>query len=598
MRKGVKLDKKNPFSVQPPESMPAADVVSLFVEEFSDYQHILDSNHSMIFGPRGAGKSMIFRFMEPDCQTKESNRKLNELEFFGVHVPIKDASLNIPELERFEKAKFSPSLINEHLLISHIASRIFKSLAQKLDSDAIQTDEFFKFWTDQLSPRLIRAGLDFEIPESDIGKIESGDISVLVRLFDDLFENTISYIRKSGFTDIPDQYSGPLFGYGDFLKPVLEHLSRLEFMPNGPIFLLIDDADNLNRIQTEILNSWIASRTTGEFCLKVAAETLKYKTFTTLSGRRIEMPHDYQEVQIQDIYTTRYDTYKKRITAIVEKRLKAAGINKTALEFFPDNKKQEAKIDTISKTYRSQKDSEARGFRAGDDALRYARPDYIKGLKGTHKSSQTYSYAGFNQLIHISSGVIRNFLDPASDMFSEMFSNQSNADVDHISHSVQDRIVKERAKKLLINDFSDMKRSSDDPAEIVLKLSNLVNALGGMFHEILVSDASERRVFSIAFSSGPDDEVQEVLDMGVTKGYLHQSSIGNKKGNGRVPLYILTRRLAPAFILDPTSFSGYKYVTNDKVLATINSPKKLLDLVKIKGFESVMDNDTQGNLFE
>lgn len=592
------MQSKNPFAVQTPESMSAEEVLSLFVEESTDYPHILDQSHSMIYGPRGSGKSMIFRFMEPDCQTKHRDCKFSELNFFGVYVPVKDASLDISELERFQKAKFSPYIINEHLLVAHLSSRLFKSLEERAKIGEIETNSLSQYWQDELLPRLVRSGAENNLSDDDVKKLSLGDFSILKRCFDKIFEDGVSYIKRAGFLASPQPYSGPLLGYGDFLKPILIALSRLDFMPNCPIYILIDDADNLNRVQTEILNSWIASRTTGHFCIKAAAETLKYKTLKTPNGRRIEMPHDFQEIKIHDIYTTKFDTYKTRITQIVEKRLIASGVKRSASDFFPESEDQVNKIRAISQSYNNQTDDAARGYRASDDAGRYSRPDYIKQLKGTSKSGATYSYAGFDQLVHVSSGVIRNFLDPASDMFSEMVSVHAQEEVHYITHQIQDKIIKRRAKEMSVTDFSNMKSAEDDPKAIVKKLDNLVSALGGMFYEILISEASDRRVFSIAFSNGPDDEVQEVLDLGVTKGYFHQSSIGNKKGNGRVPLYILSRRLAPAFSLDPTSFSGYKFVTNDKILAAIHSPSKLLDLVKIKGFEAIMDQNKQGSLFD
>jgi hypothetical protein len=592
------MQTKNPFAVQTPESMPADEVLSLFVEELTDYPHILDQSHSIIFGPRGAGKSMIFRFMEPDCQTKYKRCVFGDLGFFGVYIPVKDASLDVSELERFEKAKFSPYVINEHLLVAHVASRLFKSLEEKVNLERTAGASISAFWSNDLLPRLKRSGVDVTLSETEVSNLIDGDFSVLRRFFDTVFEDGIAYINRSGFLTSPEPYTGALLGYGAFLKPVLMALSELDFMPDGPIYLLFDDADNLNRIQTEILNSWIASRTTGQFCIKASAETLKFKTLKTPNGRRIEVPHDFQEIKIEDIYTSKFDTYKDRITKIVEKRLRASGIIKTAAEFFPPNLEQEKKISSIAKMYRSQTKAEARGFRASDDAVRYSRPDYIKGLKGKSKSGPTYSYAGFDQLVHVSSGVIRNFLDPASDMFSEMISIHSEGGIDQITHQIQDKVLKSRAKKMLVTDFSDMKSSQDDSTEVVKKLNNLVGALGGMFYEILVSESSERRVFSIAFSTGPDDEIQEVLDLGVGKGYFHQSSIGNKKGNGRVPMYILSRRLAPAFTLDPTSFAGYKFVTNDKILAAIHKPSRLIELVRINGFESAMNDGEQGDLFE
>ena len=107
--------------------------------------------------------------------------------------------------------------------------------------------------------------------------------------------------------------------------------------------------------------------------------------------------------------------------------------------------------------------------------------------------------------------------------------------------------------------------------------------MGRTFHEILVSDRSERKVFSIALSNIPDAELRRVFKIGVRLGYLHEATIGNKEGNGRTWLYILNRRLAPTFILDPTGFQGYLFMTNDDLHKAILTGKCLRKIEDING---------------
>jgi hypothetical protein len=83
-------------------------------------------------------------------------------------------------------------------------------------------------------------------------------------------------------------------------------------------------------------------------------------------------------------------------------------------------------------------------------------------------------------------------------------------------------------------------------------------------------------VFSIAFSDAPDRDVLDVLKLGVQCGYLHEASIGNKEGTGRTRMFVLSRRLAPFFMLDPTGFAGYKFVTNAAVKEAILRPKAFI----------------------
>jgi hypothetical protein len=120
--------------------------------------------------------------------------------------------------------------------------------------------------------------------------------------------------------------------------------------------------------------------------------------------------------------------------------------------------------------------------------------------------------------------------------------------------------------------------------------------LGGTFHEKLVSDDSERRVFSVAISGQPDPEIVEAFEMGVRYGYFHRSSIGNKDGTGRTRLYVLTRRLAPHFNLDPSSFAGYLWVTNDLLREGMANPEKTLRKIKKSGIAAF--ETAQLSLFE
>lgn len=595
---------RNPFAVQTPEHLAADDVISLFVSELTDYWQILNQSHTLIYGPRGAGKSMIFRFMEPDCQVKSEGKGFRDLPYYAAYVPIKETELNLSEFFRLEEARHAPLVLNEHLMVANVASKLFNTIlvrAPLAEMTGPEVNELREFYSGFLASALSRAGWAGELPPAGPDTPAAKFIEEIASAFDAIYAEGNSYLRRVAFVREPLPYNGALFGYMDFIAPVVKRLAALSFMPKGPIYLLIDDADNLSESQTLVLNSWVSSRTTGYLCLKISTQTLDYKTYKTPNGKRIDAPHDYSEVHICDIYTTKKDTYRARVHKIVGRRLAICGIEATPEEFFPEDKEQEEEIARIAGRLKADFAVSGRGAKPSDDSLRYARPDFIKALAGPRKAGSSYNYAGFSQLVHVSSGVIRHFLDAASLMFGETQSLGEGKGIRDIPPAIQNKTVREMADNLLFSNFTTIERDeakTEEGRDNVRKLRNLIQALGGMFYQILVSDASERRVFSIAFSDGPSDEVLEVLNLGVKYGYFHQSSIGNKEGTGRVPLYIMSRRLAPAFKLDPTSFAGYKFVRNSAVLEAIHRPKALLNRVKIKGFDAVMESGSQGNLFE
>ena len=75
-------------------------------------------------------------------------------------------------------------------------------------------------------------------------------------------------------------------------------------------------------MQTRVLNSWVGTRTSHDVSIKISTQ-MRYKTFAKVSGGAIETPHDYSEVNITDLYTTKRGTYLNRVRAIVEKRLES-----------------------------------------------------------------------------------------------------------------------------------------------------------------------------------------------------------------------------------------------------------------------------------
>jgi hypothetical protein len=597
----------NPFSVQTPEEISAVDVKQLFVDVFSDFFNIEKSSHTFLHGHRGSGKSMMFRAMEPDCQMLARNMPLRELPYYAVYVPIKLTDLNLVEFNRLGENEFADFVLNEHSMTIFMAAKVVSSLLkivyEDYDMDEAVNGAVLAFYHDSFVKLLKRGG--WVVPENtpETPSKTSDHFRKMQESLDEIYAQTSGYLRRVSFSKEAIPYVGVLVGYLDFLLPMIKDLKRLPFMPSGPVFLMVDDADNLSRSQTLILNSWVSYRTTADVSLKISTQ-MNYKTYRTANGQRIDAPHDYSDVNIQAVYTSDKDKYPKRVKEIVKRRLDMLQISATPEQFFPEDEEQEAKIRELYEEIKNQWPDSGKGYRATDDAYRYARPEYMKSLLGKSKNFSTYKYAGFDQLVHISSGVIRYFLETASLMYGEQRASGTDL-IEAIPPAIQNKVIREWSDAAMFSEFEKIVRDeesetgSKDPAESLgklQKLRNLINALGGLFHELLVSALAERRVFSFALSDAPSNELKEILDLGVRYGYFHESTIGNKEGTGRTKLYILSRRLAPHFKLDPTGFSGYKFMTNMALIEAMHKPGSLLRRAKKAGLENDL-SDAQGDLF-
>ena len=67
---------------------------------------------------------------------------------------------------------------------------------------------------------------------------------------------------------------------------------------------------------------------------------------------------------------------------------------------------------------------------------------------------------------------------------------------------------------------------------------------------------------------------KSVFELGVEWGYFQKSTIGSKEGLGRKLQYVLNRRLAPYFKIDPSGYAAYLSVTPEALeLATKDTNK-------------------------
>ncbi len=597
----------NPFKVYSPEDMSAEQVTTLFVP-VAEKLEIDGPDHVFVHGHRGCGKSMMLRSMAPDCQMIDRKEEFKGLPYLGIYATIKATGLDISEYERL-KHQYVGLILAEHSLVAFLGSKVFESLREHClpaIEHAHGMEELRTYVLKGVFDRLRAAGASIDVQAQQVQSAES--IETLLRAasegLDSVYGKCFDYLRRSAFVSEYQPYQGPLLAYRDFLFPVLCELTKLSFMPQGkPVYYLLDDADNLNFMQTQVLNTWVSFRTGHQVSFKISTQ-LAYKTLLTSSHQRIEAPHDFRELHASSIHTgaSSSSNYPQWVDKVVQKRLAQINVVCEANKFFLADEAQENAIRKIAEERRKRWTTDPRGYRANDDAYRYARPDYIKSLGGKVKQQSNYHYAGFQQLVHISSGIIRYFLDNAAQMYAhqelrnqKQSADESNVAVRSIDPTVQDEVVRIAADSLMLGDLDRLEQeamtsSLMSEANEFRQLRNLIRGLGGIFYEILASDRSERRVFSIALSDDPPDQIMRILRLGVRHGYFYEAAIGSKEGSWRTRRYIMTRRLAPHFKLDPMGFSGYLFVTFELLSLAISNPKQAIISFRENRLGSVVDS--------
>lgn len=589
----------NPFAVKTPENLSAEEIVELFVP-YPEFNNLQVSGHQFLNGHRGSGKSMMLKMMAPDSQQLYRKCDFYSLPYFGIYFSIKATELNAPEFTRLEKEP-SGTVLSEHVLTTKLLSALFISLKKHCHFSAEEFSAFREVITSSLFQNLKYTGWTENLPSASDPDLELQGtcISFVIKLIDFIQYKTIQYIKRRSFSNDVQPYQGALLGFQDVLLPLVKELSQKKLIPS-PVYFLLDDADNLSFQQTQILNTWVSYRATEFISLKISTQ-LNYKTYKTTSGIRIEAPHDYSSIDFTSVHTGSVkERYPKLIEQIVQKRLSKYGIkDPDPYKFFPEDTKQNEAIQKIEQEYINEWEAGNSGaYRGRDDAYRNARPEYIRRLSGISKQGSRYHYAGFTQLVHISSGIIRFFLEPASRMYTEQQLINRDAPVTEISVSVQDQELRKQADQLLLGDFetlaSEASKGTDDQLRDIQRLRNLVHGIGAWFKEHILSEtASQRRVFSFSISDEPSTKIKEILKLGEIYGYFYKDSIGRKDGRGRTALYVLTRRLAPAFSLDPIGFSGYLTITNKDLEGITENPNAYIQRWRRTGINDSSETANQ-----
>lgn len=593
----------NPFSVKTPENLTANELVDLFVP-YPEFSNLQVSGNQFLHGHRGSGKSMMLRMMAPDSQRLSRNCEVHELPYFGIYLSIKATEINAPEYTRFEDEN-GGTVLSEHVLTTKLLSALFQTIAAhcvvSLNENQLLSN-LQNFIVGVFYSKLKYAGWGNPLPEATSLELSSVEKALKhsITLIDQIHISTVQYIKRRSF-GVATPYQGTLLGFQDILIPIVQELSAMKITPNAPIYFLLDDADNLTEQQTQVLNTWVSYRTTGQLSLKISTQ-LNYKTYRTTSGLLIEAPHDFSAINFTSVHTGSIkDRYPKLIADIVAKRLAKHGSSITdPYSFFPEDEEQLKAIKSIGNEYKEKWIAGQSGaFRASDDAYRNARPEYMRRLSGISKQGARYKYAGFEQLVHISSGIVRFFLEPAARMYTDQLLKNEGTVVTQISPSIQDQELRNHADQLLLQEFENLEmeattsntNSDKNTLKEIHKLRNIVFGVGALFRaHILDENASQRRVFSFSISDEIDKNLSAILKLGVIHGYFYLDSIGAKNGFGRKNLYVLTRRLAPAFSLDPSGFSGYLTLTNRMLNEISERPQSYINRLRKNGLEILNEN--------
>ncbi|MFW5895300.1 MAG: hypothetical protein ACOCT9_01020 [archaeon] len=573
--------KRNPFIVESPEKLSQDEIADLFVEKYTELTTIKRKKHTFVWGSRGSGKSMMLRYLEPKCQ-KHNHSDFEDIfdqpePFFAVYMPIKEGRFNKTEFDLLNNR--ATLVITEHLLNLDIAERCIATVREQIPNN-IKREKDESSLVDKISNLFDPASIASSIERVDnIVNKDKNPLLWLEKLFEKEKAYVGKYLKKNTLCGGDANYEGGFTGYHDFLLPLIENVLEYLNISDVSIYLLIDDAFRLNKQQQKILNSWVANRDQNTVCFKISAQRDLYETFKTRDGGLIEEPHDFSDIDIDELYTNSKERYYKKVKLISNRRLNLSRVPvENVEELLPPNEHQKKMLEDIKKELAEEWEQEEESVRKSDYIDRYAKPRLFQMLKS---QKQERKYAGFENLVHISSGIVRAFLEPCYLMFDEYLSEGINPeDIKEISPEKQQEIIKKYSEDFILKKFEEIRK--DLPPEdwsIIDSLSTLVESLGRVFYERLHDPkAREARLFSFTLRGELDENLKKVLKLGLKYGYFQLRTYSTKSGGGREKWYILNRRLCPIYKLDPTGFEGRLTLTPELLNVACKDPDRFVKL--------------------
>jgi hypothetical protein len=574
---------ENPFAVHSPDALkeiPAETIVDLFVVDHTQLHTVKERKHTFVWGPRGSGKSFMLRYLEPQCQFIEADSVddffSSEQPFLGIYTPCKKGEIDKTELDLLDDR--ASQVITEHLLNLTVAEETVSTLSTQFPDEYLNHEDVVEFANQVVSlfdSGSIATSWEYANEQADL---EEEPFQWLKSILSSEKRQVAHYLQELPLNSSV-KYKGATSGYHDFLLPMMKEVQDLIQADDIPIYIFLDDAFHLFEEQQEVINTWIANRDQGVLCVKVSSSHDRYETFETSGRGRIEVTHDYTEVDFEEIYTNRDRQYSKKVKEIVERRLELSEVpTEDVYEFLPQREFEQELLKRIREELKEEWREQGQPGRQSDYISRYAKARLFQKLA---EGKNEKMYCGFEELVHISSGVIRNFLEPCQLMFNEVKSSGKDpSEIESIEPSVQHNILKQYSEDFLQEAPEKIaKNLSPDEMEYLDDLQTLVKSLGQLFYERLHdSDSREPRMFSFTIRGEiPDDsDIDKVLELGRQIRYFKKRTYSTKEGGGREDWYILNRRLAPMFKLDPTGFQGRVSLTPEMLEIGCRDPNEFV----------------------
>lgn len=571
----------NPFEFDAAPNLDPRQLINWYIED-NNYSRFLQSTRNVVInGERGSGKSMTLIYHSLGYKYRRSQVPSLKTEFPGGHLGIY-VPCNTP-LSAKEEYKLLSPVSGIQLSESSLTSSIIANIAREFEP-------FTHLFSDKERRRLTdEFAFHFDVTDRD----ESFALSPFDFLRRQIHLRIRNQQQKIVRGEVDPNVS--VDSFSNLVLPVLSAIHSCGAFKDVHLSLLVDDIQDLNEHQQRLVNSWLAYRDHSVFSIKAAVVGLRtYSLETTFGGALLE-GHDYIAVDLQRPIQNSQSEFGKFARDVVKRRLAQVGIRKPPEEYFPISDAYVKRLDVA----RRQAEAAAleRGLKEGtkpykDFVYKQRRAYYFRER---HAKANKPVYAGFDTLVHLSTGVIRNLLQPCFFMYEKRAGQVGGGPPSVIPSDVQDDIVKDQSDRLWGFIEGSLERrvpacSSEDAKRIL----QLFTRLAEYFRLRLLQHASEPRVVTFIVSEKDHSSwpnLERLLRLSERAQILYVRDGTSKRGGGRETYYVPNRMLWPRYGLDAHGQHGRASLRSKDLWAAADHD----EVIELSSADQ--DDEEQGRLF-
>jgi hypothetical protein len=532
---------RNPFEYVGANDLSGETILDYYIEDFNFSRFVSSTRNVFLVGERGCGKSMTLLYSSLPVQQLRAVKSGQpcDFKFIGIYVPCNTPLNHKREQQLLDE--FRSSVISEHYFVISLAFNLAKTLEAAGSILSVSEEESFAAEVEYL--------LDGKLPPSG---------PLFKRLMQLLEKKNLEAQRVVNSRENLDVFFAETYSFATLVIPLLRLCRSTKGLQNSHFAFLIDDAQDLNDHQRKSLFSWVAFRDHSLFSLKVAITNLERISLKTSSGGSILEGHDYTRINMIQPFQNEGADFGKLATLLIQRRLAAAGLGCTPDEFFPVSDAMVEKLEESAKVVRAEAEAKYPGDakKIADYVYKYKRAHFFRNRPSTSNRAE---YSGFDMLVFLSTGVVRNLLMPCYWMFDKCISMGSGTTADlkilQIDPAVQSEVIVEHSRRLW--EFAEreldknLEGCSRDDAR---RAHQLLDQLAVLFRERLLKHKSEPRANSFTISGRKNlamEPLAGVIEILVTAQLIYVRA-GAAKDKGRQErYYVPNRMLWPSRGLDP-----------------------------------------------